>query len=69
MVRDHFWKNTFLTHFSPIFGPKVAHFLRHYGIFHEPKPVSTGSNWAKTTCLSIVNGPGSFLEKHVFDPF
>ena len=26
MVEDHFWKNTFLTHFSPIVGPKTAHF-------------------------------------------
>ena len=28
-----------------------------------------GSKWAKTTCLSIINGLGSFLEKRVFDPF
>ena len=26
MVRDHFWKNAFLTHFSPNFAPKMAHF-------------------------------------------
>ena len=26
MVQDHFWKNAFLTHFSPISGPKTAHF-------------------------------------------
>ena len=31
--------------------------------------VKTGSKWAKTTCLSIPNGPGSLLEKRVFDPF
>ena len=29
----------------------------------------TGSKRAKNTCLSIPNGPGSLLEKHVFDPF
>ena len=34
-----------------------------------PKPVATGSKRAKNTCLSIPNGPGSFLEKRVFDPF
>ena len=55
----------FLTHFWSQNGP----FSRHFGIFHVPKPVATGSRWAKTTCLSIINGPGSFLEKHVFDPF
>ena len=55
----------FLTHFWSQNGP----FSRHFGIFHEPKPVTMGSKWAKTTCLSIPNGPGSFLEKRVFDPF
>ena len=38
-------------------------------MFHEPKRVATGSKWATTTCLSIMNGPGSFLEKCLFDPF
>ena len=31
--------------------------------------VKTGSIRAKNTCLSIPNGPGSLLEKRVFDPF
>ena len=31
--------------------------------------VKTGSKRAKNTCLSIPNGPGSFLGKRVFDPF
>ena len=44
-------------------------FSRHFGIFHEPKPVATGSKWATTTFLSIINGPRSFLEKRGFDPF
>ena len=65
MVRDHFWKNPFLTHFWSQNGL----FSRHFGIFHEPNSVATGSKWAKTTCLSIINGLGSFLEKRVFDPF
>ena len=65
MVRDHFWKNTFLTHF----WSQKALFSRKFGSFHELKPVATGSKWAKTTCLSIINGSRSFLEKRVFDPF
>ena len=55
----------FLTHFWSQNGP----FSRHFGSFQKPKPVATGSKWAKTTCLSIINGPGSSLEKRVFDPF
>ena len=31
--------------------------------------VKTGPKWAKNTCLSIPNGPGSLLEKHVFNSF
>ena len=31
--------------------------------------VKTGSKWAKNTCLSIPNGRGSLLEKHIFDAF
>ena len=55
----------FLTHFWSQNGP----FSRHFGSFHGPKHVTTGSKWAKTTCLSIINGPRSFLKKRVFDPF
>ena len=55
----------FLTHFWSENGP----YSRHFGIFHGPKPVATGSKWAKTTCLSIPNGPASLLEKCVFGPF
>ena len=55
----------FLTHFWSRNDP----FSRHFGIFHGPKHVTTGSKWAKNTCLSIPNGPGSLEEKRVFDPF
>ena len=55
----------FFTHFGSQNGP----FSRHFGIFHGPKRVTTGSKWAKTTCLSIPYGPGSLLEKCGFDPF
>ena len=55
----------FLTHFWSQNGP----FSRHFGIFHGPKHVTTGSKSDKNTCLSIPNGPRSLLEKRVFDPF
>ena len=55
----------FLIHFWFQNGP----FSRHFGILHVPKRVTTGSKWAKTTCLSIPNGLGSLLEKCVFDLF
>ena len=31
--------------------------------------VKIGSKRTKNTCLSIINGPGPFLKKRVFDPF
>ena len=31
--------------------------------------VKTGSKWAQNTCSCTPNGPGSLLEKHIFDPF
>ena len=55
----------FLTHFCSQIGP----FSRHSGNLHGPKRVTSGSKWAKNTCLSIPNGLGSLLEKCVFDPF
>ena len=55
----------FLTHFWSQNGP----FTSHFGIFHGPKRVTTGSKRAKNTCLSITNGPRSLLEKHLCDPF
>ena len=55
----------FFTHFWSENSP----FSRHFGIFHAPKRVTTGSKWAENTCLSIPNGPTSLLEKPVLDPF
>ena len=66
MVRDHFWKNAFLTHFGPIFGPQNGPFSRHFGIFHGPKRATTGSKRPKNTCLSIPSGLGTTLEKIIF---
>ena len=55
--------------FLTLFWSQNGPFSRHFGIFHGPKCVTMGSKWAKNTCLSIINGPGSLLEKCVFDPF
>ena len=42
MVRDQFWKNTFLIHFSPIldpfFGPKAANFQATLGFLMGQNP-------------------------------
>ena len=56
-VFDPFW-----THFWSQNGPRS----RHFGIFHGPKRVTTGSKWAKNTCLSIPSGLGTTLEKIFF---
>ena len=49
-----------------VFDPFLTHFLsqngsfsRHFGIFHGPKHVTTGSKRAKNTCLSIPSGLGT----------
>ena len=47
----------FFTHFR-----SQNHFQGILGLY-------IGSKWAKNTCLSIPNGPGSLLGKHIFDPF
>ena len=56
-VFDPFW-----THFWSLKGP----FLRHFGIFHDPKWFTTGSKRAKNTCLIIPSGLGTTLEKMFF---
>ena len=54
--------DAFLTHFWSQNDP----FSRHFGILHGPKRITSGSKWAKNTCLSIPNGPGSTLKKIIF---
>ena len=34
-----------------------------------PKWLALDSKWAHFTCSGTLNGLGSFLEKHIFDPF
>ena len=69
MVHNHFWKNVFFDPFLTLSWSQNGPFSRHFGIFHGPKRVTTGSKRAKNTCLSIPTGPRSLLEKRVFDPF
>ena len=69
MVQHHWWKNVFLTHFSPIFGPKTAHIQGILGFSMRQNASPQASKWAENTCLSIPNGPTSLLEKPVLDPF
>ena len=59
-----------------IFDPFLTHFLLQNNPFSRqlvtlegPKWLAMGSKWAHFTCLGTPNGLGSFLEKHIFDPF
>ena len=55
----------FLTHFWSQNNP----FSRHFVTLEGPEWLAMGSNWAHFTCLGTVNALGSFLEKHIFDPY
>ena len=44
-------------------------FSRHFVTLEWPKWLAMGSKWAHFTCLGTPNVLGSFLEKHIFDPF
>ena len=44
-------------------------FSRHFVTLEWPKWLAMGSKRAHFTCLGTPNGVGSFLEKHIFDPF
>ena len=48
MVPDHFWKNAFLTHFCPIFGPKTAHFQGILGFSMAQNASPGAQNGLKT---------------------
>ena len=56
---------TFLTHFWSENNPFSTHFVT----LERPKWLALGSKWDHFTCLGTPNGLGSFLEKHIFDPF
>ena len=60
-----FAKTCFLPIFDPFVVPKRPIF-RHFGIFHGPKRVTTGSTRVKNSCLSIQNGLGTTLGKSIF---
>ena len=48
MVHDHFWKNTFLTHFWPFFGPKTARFQGILAPLEGPTGPPQAQNGLKT---------------------
>ena len=60
-----FGEKHFLTHFWSQNSPLSRHFVNLEG----PKWLEMGSKRAHFTCLGTPNGPGSLLEKHIFDPF
>ena len=63
------WENAsfdpFLTHFWSQNNP----FSRHLVSLEGPKWLAMGSKSAHYTSLCTPNGLGSFLERHIFDPF
>ena len=52
MVYDEVWKNVFLTHFLPIFGPKTAHFQGILGFLEDPNGPPQAQNSPKTLVLA-----------------
>ena len=62
-------ENIFLTHFLTHFLSLNSPFSRHFVTLEGPKWLAMGSKRAQFTCLGTPNGLGSFLEKHIFDPF
>ena len=60
------------THFYSIFDEFLVvkqPILKAFGTFEGPKWLAMGSKRAHFTCLGTPDGLGSFLEKHIFDPF
>ena len=58
--------------FDPLlieFWSQNSPFSRHFVTLEGPQWLALGSKWAHFTCLRTPNGLGSFLEKHIFDPF
>ena len=66
MVQDHFWEKRVCDPFSTHFWSQNGLFSRHFGVFHAPKRVSTGSKRVKNTCSSIPSGLGTALENLIF---
>ena len=51
------------------FWSQNSPFSRHFVTLEWPKWLAMGAKWAHFTYLGTPNGLGSFLEKHIFDPF
>ena len=50
--KDEVWKNAFLTHFLPIFGPKTAHFQGILGFSEDQNGPPQAQNSPKTLVLA-----------------
>ena len=55
--------------FSNDYWSQNSPFSRHFVTLEGPKWLAIGSKWAHFNCLGTPNGEGSFLEKHIFDPY
>ena len=64
-----FLENHIFDPFLTFFLSQNSPFSRHFVTLEWPKWLAMGSKWAHFTCLCTPNGLGSFLEKHIFDPF
>ena len=68
MVQGHFWKNAFLTRFSPIFGSKTAHFQAFWD-FPWPKTRHQGLKTSSTHLFEYPKWYGNnFGKNHFFRP-
>ena len=59
-----------------VFDPSLTHFWsqsspfpKHFVTLEGQKWLTMGSKWACFTCLGTPNAVGSFLKKHIFNPF
>ena len=64
-----FWEKHIIHSFLTCFWSQNNPFSEHFVALEGPKWFAMGSKWAQFTCLGTPNGLGSFLEKHIFDPF
>ena len=64
-----FGKTHFFDPFLTDFWSQNSSFSRHFVSLEWPKWLVMGSKRAHFTCLRTSNGLGSFLGKHIFDPF
>ena len=52
MVYDEVWKNAFLTHFSPVFGPKTTHLQGILGFSEDQNGPPQAQNGPETLVVA-----------------